>query len=241
MTMVSLVLCPPNIVPWLSNEVRNRNILLLDFDADLEDDETLRIDLNVVFNPIPIRRGRITSADYYIGSTGAEISLKAISGTIQQYTTGAKLDVHYSSTTTRLRKVSLILKTNVGFGSINHDATEERSFTSTFASEERYLAPVHMGDTIKWVINLPRGEKAIRDFLIGNLYLFAMCAWSSQSKSGWVSIRPADIRFFDSKRRPLNSMNSLLMWYVLWKQGLKIENSNGFKVHFKETTLDAAT
>jgi len=237
---------PPLIIPWLSVEERQENILLLDFDADIDPaPHTLRVDLNVVFNPISVRRGTITHVDYYIGSTGAEIIIEATKGTIHDHTRAAKLDVSYSNSSKIWRKAGLNLAPAVKvkieskeieskLGTISRDAADEKLFTATFSSEERFLAPVLIGDTIKWTITLPRGEKVIRDFLIGNLYLFAKCTWKSAIKSGSVSVHPSDVRFFDSNRRPIGSMRSILMQYVLWKRSVKIRNIDGFRITYRE-------
>lgn len=244
MSKIRLSVKPPIIIPWLSAKKRKQNVILLDLDADREDDGTLRLDLNVVFNPIAVRRGTVRRVDYYVGSTGAEISIKATRGTICDHTQAVTLPVNYTNVTKKQRKVALSLiptvKAKTGSdeieaqaGSITRDVGDERSFTVTFASEERFLAPVLMGDTIKWVITLPRGEKAIRDFLIGNLYLFAKCAWVKPKKSGYISVRPSDVQFFDPARKPIETWRSLLMSYILWENRIKIENWNGFKIYFE--------
>lgn len=237
---------PPNIIPWLSTQKKDENILLLDLEADHENDGSLRLDLNVVFNPISVRRGIATLVDYYVGCTGAEISIELTRGAIRSHTQAATLDVSYNNTTKTQRTAKLCLspavKTKTGIsesdvtvGEITYDTAAERFFTSTFASQERYLSPALMGNTIKWTITIPRGEKAIRDFLHGNLYLFAQGSWDRFPRSGCVSIRPSDVLFFDSDRRPIGSLRSLLMWYILWENNIKVENKDGFYIKFEET------
>lgn len=236
---------PPLLIPWLSERERQANIMLLDLDADVEADATLRLDLNVVFNPLSVRRGVVKKVDYYVGSTGAEVSVQATGGAVSEHTQAATLDVNYSNTSKKQRKVGLSLtpvvkakdgsaEVDATIGSITHEAAQETSVSATFASKERYLAPLRIGDTIKWTITLPRGEKVIRDFLTGNLYLFAKCAWASGPRSGTISIRPSDVRFFDHDRRPISTIRSLLMWFILWERYVKIENSDGFRIEFKE-------
>lgn len=235
----------PNILPFLSEEERNANILLLDFEADREDESTLRLDLNVVFNPVAIRRGTITRVDYHVGTTGAEITLEARDGSISGYTPPVALTVKYSNSTTLKRKAALKLtpsvkskggkkELEVNLGSIDLDSAAERVYAAEFASEERYLATVFTGDAIKWTIALPRGEKVIRDFLIGNLYLFAKCGWAQPPRAGRVVLRTTDFRFFDEHRKPLSAIRSLLMHFALWRKGIRFENKDGFQMDFEE-------
>ncbi|AKH37552.1 NAD+ kinase [Nitrosomonas communis] len=236
---------PPTIIPWLSDEERSANIILLDFDVDVEDLGTLRVELNVVFNPKSVRRGSVNRVDYYIGCTGAEIIFEATQGTILQHTQEATLDVNYTNSTSTDRKVALNLapaikekndgaQINVALGTINRKKGKKQSTNATFQFSERYLATIKSGNNIRWVISLPRGEKVIRDFLIGNLYLFASCDWQGVKKAGRVTIRPSDVVFFDSNRKPLESRRTLMMKFVLWYRNDRIKNWDGFTICFEE-------
>lgn len=242
---IHLQISPLNIIPWLSDEERNSSIVLLDFSADIENDKTLRLDLNVVFNPISVRRGIVNRVDYYVGSTGAEISIEATKGTIRDYTREATLNVKYSNTTKKQRQTTLTLTPIVKMkhgakeidakpGVITQRASHENSFTVTFTSEERILSTSLMHDTIKWTIAEPRGAKAIRDFLIGNLYLFAKCTWLCSQRAGFVIVRPSDVLFFDASRQPLSKIASIFMQYILWEKGIKLSNTDGFRTEFEE-------
>ncbi len=233
------------ILPWLTKEERSRNIVLLDFNADLEDDTTLRLDLNIAFNPQPIRRGLVTRADWYVGCTGVEVSVEADSGMVTHHTQAMTLQVDYSNTVKKQRKASLDLTpciqaknghndVKVKPGSIKHNALTDNVFSVKFKSEERFLQSIHLGNSVKWILSLPRGEKAIRDFLAGNLYLFCNCIWAQSSKSGEIVLRPSDIQFFDPERKPVGRAKSLLMFFVLWKNGTKLDNRDGFSTKFEE-------
>ena len=245
---IGLSISPPNLVVWLSREERERNVVLIDLDADMEGTETLRLDVNVIFNPLPVRRGTLTRVDYYIGSTGAEVSVDASGGKVHGHTPAATLDVNYSNATQSRRKAGLTLKPEMKvkdlsraaeakLGSVTRAAGQERVQSAAFASAERVLAPVATDDGVKWTVSLPRGEKAVRDFLIGNLYLFAKCTWAGTTKRGRVAVRPSDVRFFDADRRPLGTAQSLVMQFVLWRLGIKLQNRDGFAMTFRETRL----
>jgi hypothetical protein len=243
---------PQKIIPWLSKKDKDSSLVLLDFKANvasIDDNESIRIDLDVVFNPKPIRRGTLQRYDYYVGSTGAEISLTINDGTIDSFTPEVKIDVDYSNTVGENRKSNVSLspsmevtqgtsKVKANIGTFAKESAEHSNFSASFKSSERILVPSIIGNTIKWNLNLPRGEKAVSDFLNGNLYLFAQCNWSNNEKSGIVNLRPSDVLFFDSERRPLSNLQSLLMAFVMWSKNKYLSNKDGFQISFKELCED---
>ena len=241
--VLHLLVEPPKILPWMSKEEQDGSILLLGLEADHEDKDCIRIDLDVVFNPIPVRRkqGPVRQADFYVGCTGAEIGVEASAGSILKHTGPTTLSVGYSNSTSRNRSSGLtldpILAMNSGetkLGAVTKEASQEVTFNATFSSEERVLQPVLLHDTIKWTINLPRGNKAVRDFLMGNLHLFAVCRWDHVPRTGRVTVRPSDVRFFDGNREPLGPRRSLMMEFVLWLRRIQVFNKDGFSARFEE-------
>lgn len=97
---------------------------------------------------------------------------------------------------------------------------------------------MNQGDVVVWSLSLPRGEKVVRDFVFGNLHLFVECVWPKNigglrpETSGRVELRPTDIAFFDSDRRPVSKVQSLLMRYLLWSEDVAIYNTDGVSVRF---------
>ena len=58
---------PPKIIPSLTKEDKDSSVVLLDFNADAspdDDSKNIRIDLDVVFTPKPIRRGTLHLPDW---------------------------------------------------------------------------------------------------------------------------------------------------------------------------------
>src|SRR5262245_32601932 len=177
---------PPLLTPWMGEKDRNRNVLLLDLDADMDTEGATIIDLDVAFNARPIPCGVMRTVDFYVGSTGALISVTAIKGSITSHTGPATLGVKYANSRTTKRNTSVSfspkLKATQGHSqqevsgfAINRDVSDAFSFKAEFASEERYLATKRFDDSIEWSIQMPRGEKIVRDYLFGNLYLSATC------------------------------------------------------------------
>lgn len=241
--VATLVVDPPLLLPWLSSQEKLRAVVLLDLEADITGIEALRLDLNVVFNPIPVRRGSLQKMDYYIGTTGAEIVLDTVAGSVTNFTAEQSIDVNYSNTVEHCRKSTVAIKPTLegkdggrelkaGFGEFRWEKDATRSFKSAFACQERILSPIQMGSVLRWIINLPRGEKVIRDFLAGNLFLFAECSWTGGKPYGKVSVRPSDVRFFDDERRPLKRMTSIAMLFALWKNGVAIGHKDGLSARF---------
>jgi hypothetical protein len=119
-------------------------------------------------------------------------------------------------------------------GEIKWEARGQSERKATFSCSEMILVPINKGEAIHWRLDSPRGDKAVRDFLMGNLYLFAECAWNGTPKQGRFGARPSDVRFFDDQRRPLSKATSLLMLYQLWRRDLIPLFDNGFEFTFAE-------
>lgn len=226
---------PPLLMKWLSPRQRKEYIVLLDLEPDFLDEKVLRLDLDIAFNPISVRREGVVEADYYIGSTGAEIFLEVNNGIVRDYTPSQTLEVHYKNTAkyNRLSRLELKPSSNAA-ASITFEAGEERTFVSDFSGSEHTLKPICRKNDVRWLLAMPRVEKVVRDFIAGNLRLFGICECSSRI-SGKVYVRPSDIRFFDNKRKPLSNVGSLMMRYVLHKREYSsIRGRQGIGVSFEE-------
>lgn len=223
--------------------------MLVDIEADFIEETNFRLDLNVIFNPLAITRGGITRADFYVGSTGAEVTLQFDDHDIKDYTKDMTISAEYAISNRRRRASSLKLSPGVKgsiakesgevkLGEISLKRNEERNFEVRFASAERLLASVHIGSLVKWVLNLPRTEQVVRDFLFGNLYLFGICEFTESQIRGSVSVRPSDVLFFDNERRVLSKRKSIVMLFELWKRGVIVENRNGISLEFAASRND---
>lgn len=243
--MVSMLIDPPCLIRWMPNKDKKASIILLDMEVDIIGEGRLRFDLNVAFKAIPVHRGIIQKADYYIGSTGAHIIFETDKGSVFNYTVERDpLKVNHTNTVTRTRNSSASLKpaiTNkegdkevkLELGEISWSAKVDSVFVSTFSCNERSLNSIYMESAIHWLLNLPRGERVISDYLVGNLWLFAECLWKDTSPSGDLSVRPSDVRFFNDDKRPLPSYKSIAMLYSMWRQNIKLPDYKGVKTHFQ--------
>jgi len=245
MDVLNFSIDPPVLSPWISDEDKERNIILFDLQFDSTDDKDLRIDLDIAFNSIPVRRKNVVRKDFYVGCTGAEIQVSLTKGVmIKEYTKASTLNVNYSNESVYNRNTDLKLQPHIsksnngtadfGLGSIQHSKSKKVTFSASFSCEERILAPVKIDNTIKWQIHMPKGEMVIRDYLIGNLYLSVTGQFNNVIKAGKVKVRPSDIIFFGPKRSPLSFRQSILMRFAMHKKNIKILNANGLETTFKE-------
>ena len=244
MSPFSIEITPPILTPWLSKAEKLTSLMLVDLEFDELKEQSIRLDLNVAFNCIPVRHGLLQRADHYVGTSAGKIQVEFEHGHIDRYTEGDVLNVSYCNKIKRMRNSSVNIEPKVSMvgdgsgltasaGTLTSRAGIERTFQTTFQCDERALVPVVMDNLLTWTIDLPRGEMAVRDFIIGNLHLFVECTWLSSDRSGKIAVRPSDVRFFDADKRPVGDLRSITMLFYLWQQGIKNWRNQGFETSFR--------
>jgi hypothetical protein len=238
-----LTISSESLLTFMSPEQKTRSILLVDLKTQALAESSTRFDLTLIFRSVAVSRGIINLSDYYVGTTGASITLTAFNGDVVEYSGPSKLAVDYEVTLSKdsssSSKFSPELKLNVLStalearpGSTEAASKHGAASQMKFSAEEMPLVPLNLGDAVEWQIDSHRGDKLIRDFLLGTVELYAVFRWSSATKSGQLRAKPTDVRFYDDQRRLLSPRASLLMWFALWKKGIKIENPAGVEVPF---------
>jgi hypothetical protein len=236
-----LFITPPALLRWQPKDEIS-NVVFLDLNADFLDDKTIRIDLNIVFRPIPIKRGWLQTKDYYVGSTGARVTFEAIGGRVTNYTRATSFKVDYENTYKRSQQSAVRIAptietgndTSIGLGEISMNKDEERTYTAKFSGAERMLSDINLENAVEWEIAIPPGQ-VLREYLIGNLYLYVESFWDKEGKAGRIVLRPSDISFFDSQRRLIPGMKAgLAMLYKLYQKGIHLNRQN-VVVNFKES------
>lgn len=229
---------------WLSSEIRNQRIALVDLEPDLIDNGDLHLDFNVIFQPIRIERRLIGEyAQYFIGCTAAIIEVEATNGKIEKYTTEHKLDVNYQNSRTRKRNSNFKIAPELQFKSngsetkmkvveFGFEAGSESTFSANYTGKERILTAQDMGDAIRWEVVMPRGERVVSDFFSGNLYLFADCSWKSFPARGKFFAKASRVAFFDQNRSPFGKARSLMMEFILYKKGISIKEGTNVDFDF---------
>lgn len=119
-------------------------------------------------------------------------------------------------------------------GEIGVESTGTREGEAEYTSNENPLAVVNKGDAVIWQESMVRGEKAVRDFLFGNLKLWAQCKWADKNQVGRVRLHTSAF-FFDDQKRRLSGWKALLMEFTLAERNVKIPNRDGVEVQFVYT------
>jgi hypothetical protein len=239
---------PPDLMSFISAENRKTALALFDFEPDELENGKLRVDLRAAIKPIEVRHKEafaLTEADYYIGCTSASIEIEFDSDLVESHSTGAAFKVAYKHSETRKRSSttkiepsvelsSAIGDVTVSAGSSSYEAGNESVFETSFAYEERDLAAVAAGKSVKWRFDPPSGDKAVRSFLFCNLHLFAICGAAQGRQNGAMSIKPSDISVFGPDRRSFAKTKSILLLFALYRAKRRIFRPRGITVRFEE-------
>ena len=238
-----LYISPPSLLRWQPRGERSA-VVFLDLEPDFLDENTIRLDLDIVFRPIPIKHGLLDKADFYIGSTGARISFEALGGKVRNYTRGTAFKVDYEKNYKRSRETAVKLspgldigtKAKVELGEVTFDKNNESTFNARFSGFELTLSDTCLGYGVEWEF-VPSAGQVIRDYLTGNLHLYVEAFWNAGVKAGTIQLRPSDVRFFDSNRQIIGSKlyKAWLMLFLLTKgkEGKGV-SSDPIIINFKE-------
>jgi hypothetical protein len=215
--------------------------VLLGLGAESASSESVKMLVDVVFQSVPLKRP-LRRGYWYLGSTGAEIELQAVRGKITGHTEGSQITVKYTTKSGKDKKFTAKIEPSVkvgedveiSAGEISVESTGTREGEAEFISKENLLAVVNRGDAVVWQESMVRGEKAVRDFLFGNLKLWAQCKWSDKSQIGRVRLHTSAF-FFDDQKRRLSGWKALLMEFTLAERNVKIPNRDGVEVQFAYT------
>ncbi|MFZ0244424.1 hypothetical protein [Candidatus Binatus sp.] len=201
------------------------------------DDGAVEFLIDVVFQSIRIQRP-LGRGHWYVAATEAEIELRANGATIVAYTKAPAITIQYTVAKTKEKKVDVGVKpeidiaknVTVSIGGVGVKAAGSEEATIAFSDQESPLASVVRGDSIVWQQSMTRGEKAIRDFIFGDLHLSVKCKWKNQDRQGSVGLRTSPM-FFDAKGRMLSKFKSLLIGFVLDTRSY-LANEQGTDVQF---------
>jgi hypothetical protein len=243
---IVLEISPPVLAPWLTNKQLEDSLVVIDMTPDGLADGVVRLHLEVAVHTYRYRfKGRAKAYDIEAGVTGIEVSVVLDGGQIVKSSEGTEIEVKYTGKTgvTRASEVTLTpflkeeagtSKREIGLGSIKLSAGTERVYEFSFQATERVIAPVVTQRTVTWRIDMPRAEHAIRDFLFGNLYLYADARWSETSIAGTIGTRPTDVQLFGRDRRPIGALKQLVIWARLLKSRTKVPGMDPTTITFRE-------
>jgi hypothetical protein len=238
-------IAPPKLEVWLDADARNRSVIMMNIDMDIDLNKLLHVDVNAIFDPIPVRRGILNREDWYIGSTGAEIVASCNTGVVRQFTEGKVLHVDYKNRTERTQKYNFSIIPKLALSSQSNGvelstvgtfglrAGSKLKYESEFSNSERILDQNYKSKEVRWLLKLPKGKQVVKDFLMGNLHLEAKFELGSKVVNGDVGIRPTDVRFFDEKGNRVGKLSTIMMLYAVWRKVGFVLDVDGFRVNYQ--------
>jgi len=240
--MASILISSPHLVAELLEPCDiEQNIMLMDIFGVVEGERWLA-EITVIFNPIILSRNHGASrADFYIGSTGALVRIDLEkNGDFKDWTRALSVDTETKIHKTLKKGVKVALKPAIGIkkdakvspGELSGDIGKEMTQESTFEIKEYPLEPKKIGRAIEWMIKMPKGYKAVRDFLYGNILLSAEVQWEKVPHSGSFTLRTSDIRFFDDQGEPLSKIQTLAMRFLM-RNKICLQNRDGLTFKFE--------
>lgn len=222
----------------LEDEERDRNIILLELIGNLQGNKWT-VNLDVIFQSVDVCRRSVfgTRVDYHIGCTGASVIVKSQDGVIISHTQDCIIPVNYSNQVTIEDELAIVSDTkgitDIPAYKAKVGKSTKKEHSVSFKNTERILVASRQNDKVKWNIEQPNSQKAVRDYLLGNYLLTAEIEWQEKYKSGFISVRPADVSFFDHNRVKMDRWKSLLMQYRLWKESKKLKNTEGLQFKYE--------
>ena len=233
-----ILIDPPRLMCWLPEDMQT-GVIFLELEPDFPTGETFRLDLNVIFRPVAIRRGFVQKQDFYVGSTGARIEVRIKDGKITTYTKKKSIKVGYEETDTHSRKaeVSISPKIEVGKdislepGEVTFGKDVARSHTNKYSGTEQTLAVAAASKYILWEL-ADTPNKVIREYQLRNLYLF-LEASTKKEVEGKIIVRPSDIRYFGPDHKKLSWTKSFFMDCSMSIGGKNIDE-NDIELEYRE-------
>lgn len=231
---------------WINDPDKTFRIVQCDLQIDTCENDQFRFDLNFAFDHALIPRPGINTSYNHVGCTGLNVTFRISKGAITKFTPRDIIDVDYNNSDKWSRKSGLCLKPELtaefgavnlkaSLGNITYEQASEVEFATSFKGQESTLVPTVKGNKIVWNLSMHRGKKAVRDYILGNLYLFAECESNESLCKGDFSFEPV-IVYFDSRKTPIHDKGSLLAVYILQKlNGITIKDKRGTRIHFNET------
>ena len=238
------LLIDPILAPWLKKEVRKATLVMIDIDPDILEGKILYLGMNIIISSVPIRFGKLIRREWYLGCKGVRVVVEIENGIIVETTAERKMPIEYQQIKNRKQKrtckilPSMNVKknnTDIDLKGMEIDFEKGNDYTTTckYNAYESELSCSNYSVGVKWELVLPRAEKAISDFVNGNLYLFSKIFWSDEPREGNISVIPIGCNFFSENRRPLPKIKYLTALFRLIKARKKVHYLDGFKVNFE--------
>jgi hypothetical protein len=236
---------PPVLMSSIPADRHEWSLVMLDVTANNLDENRTRLDVNVAVRGVALRDGNSTKC--FIGCESIAVVLTAATGHVVDSTREMTLPVTRRTKKTEARKSTLTLKpelsakagkvveASVSLGNASVERGHDSELESEYQTSERMLAPVRSDRVVEWAFDPPKGS-VTRDYIQGNLDLFAVCQWGAEPKIGKIEVRPEKWRMYAADdKRPLGAFKALLVGFLLRDLIDRVEARDGIVVSFKET------
>jgi len=202
-----------------------------------KDKQGYRIDLDLAFRALEVSMTQLQPADYFVATQSIKITFLAENSTVISHTSSQKFETNYKNTYSRNRTTNLRLQSSSVNGTPpypTYDSGSMSQYEVSFQGAEHTLVASSTPGRVEWTLSTPRGEKAIRDFILGNLYLYLVVGWQDLPRKGSMLVRLSDISFFNSNSRKItNPLTVIAMRYAMWLDKIELPLQNALSIEFE--------
>ena len=193
--------------------------------ASVKSSNAADIQIGVAFLPVPIKKGFVEIREFYIGITGARFRLDSEHAQLADRTPRALLNVQYESSTksgsTNQESYATGGKSPIGV-KINKSNTVNSERKAKYSHGEYIFEAVELERSVVWSLRPHLGEKAVAEYLQGNLHITAEATWESSLPVILSKAEPTDRRFFDSRGRFLSGRKFVALLAKLIVSGFEL-------------------
>jgi hypothetical protein len=231
---------PGKVLKEMSAEEMARTPVLLGLDIEKSAAGVFKIFIEIVFQSIRLER-LFGQGNWYIGANQVDLKLWATGANITDYTQATTVTVTYTVIKSKKRATGAKIKpevkgpldTSASIGEIGVKLEKGEELQTMYSGTENELSVTKANDVVQWEKSMPHGGKIIRDYLHGNLSLWADCTWANgQDKTGEVDLYTFP-SLFDNDRKMYSRGKSILMKWILYYNEKVLENESGIKVQFE--------
>ena len=239
--MPKLELDSRELVEWLTNDERNRSVVMLGLEPDIPNSGVLRFDFNWIFDYVPVSNGD-SPPRWYIGTSGGELNVRIPDSSTKGYAQGRPRVVNFEKTEARHRTSSFSIGPKVKHKSADSEweaeavsfelgAGDRSEFKESYQGEVRVLKAIDLGDGVKWLFH-PQSN-AILDVAFANFHVWIEVTYSPIGRTVCINTGPRDIKVFNQQHRYLGDVKSALFRFVLWQRAKKnrVRNAGGFDIN----------
>lgn len=219
------------------------SLVLIELQPTAESD-SVRFDLDCVFQAVRFRSGGTRRLSYYVACEGGTVTFETY-GTLVRHSQPVPVAVNYEVVEALESggKISLAPSASAQFGDAKAEVTlpgaeiarnRTSSQKANFFGTEYTIQAFPSSRLVQWDVFPPRVRASVQDFFTGRVPLWASVRWSEGSeRKGSAVISPDRVEFYDANRRRLGRVKSVLMWWKLRKMASQTLFKDGCRITFE--------